>query len=597
MAYAHIPDVKRQKIHKKAEKLRFVGYSKKSKGYRLFNEDTRKIVTRRDVIFNETDFGHSGIKAETEAITPKEIVEVDPNPDKACRPEVEHRRSELQRNAPVRYGFDEYADTVISEHHVHHVAYNVCQITEPRTMEEALASNQAKEWKAAADSEYESLMENQTWELMELPHGRKPVGCKWVFKVKCRNDGRVERFKGRLVAKGYVLKYGLEELYMQQPDGYIKPGEEHLVCKLKKSIYGLKQAFQEYMNSIGFNQSGADPCVYIRTASTMTIVAVYVDDLILITKTVEEMQEVKKSLAAQFKMKNMGELHYCLGVSIEQDKDRKCLWMHQKQYIQNMLEKHELTEAKTVSTPADPSIKFEKDDGVSKGVDQTTYQSIVGSLLYAAIATRPDIAQAVGVVSKFNSKPTEAHLTAVKRILRYLKGTADQALKYEKSEDGSRLPSRWSAGDLDERHSMTGNLFLMAGGPISWASKKQATVALSTSEAEYVALSSATQEAIWLRRLLTDLGAVPNGPTMMEDNQGAIAIARNPVAHARTKHINIRYHFVREAVQEGTVDLRYCPTNVMLADLLTKSLPRGRFENLRLAMGMDRQTMTAQPVN
>ena len=126
MAYAHIPDVKRQKLHKKAEKLRFVGYSKKSKGYRLFNEDTRKIVTRRDVIFNETDFGHSGIKAETEAITPKEIVEVDPNPDKACRPEVEHRHSELQRNAPVRYGFDEYADTVISEHHV---AYNVCQIT------------------------------------------------------------------------------------------------------------------------------------------------------------------------------------------------------------------------------------------------------------------------------------------------------------------------------------------------------------------------------------------------------------------------------------------------------------------------------------
>ena len=245
------------------------------------------------------------------------------------------------------------------------------------------------------------------------------------------------------------------------------------------------------MNSIGFNQSGADPCVYIRTASTMAIVAVYVDDLILITKTVEEMQEVKKSLAAQFKMKDMGELHYCLGVSIEQDKDRKCLWMHQKQYIQNMLEKHELTEAKTASTLADPNVKLEKDDGVSKGVDQITYQSIVGSLLYAAIATRPDIAQAVGVVSKFNSKPT----------------------------------------------------------------------------------------------------------VMMEHNQGAIAIARNPVAHTRTKHIDIRYHFVREAVQEGTVDLRYCPTNDMLADLLTKSLLRGRFENSRLAMGMDRQTMTAQPVN
>jgi len=217
------------------------------------------------------------------------------------------------------------------------------------------------------------------------------------------------------------------------------------------------------------------------------------------------------------------------------------------------------------------------------------------SLLYAAIATRPDYAQAVGVVSKFNSKPTTIHLTAVKRILHYLKGTVDLALKYQKSAERTLIEysdADWG-GDPDDRHSTTGNLFVMAEGAISWVSKKQAVVALSTSEAEYIVLSFVTQEAVWLRRLLTDLGAAPTKPTvLMEDNQGAIAIARNPVAHARTKHIDIHYHYVREALHEGAIDLQYCPTSEMIADLLTKPLSRGQFERLRLGMGMDMLTET-----
>ncbi len=208
------------------------------------------------------------------------------------------------------------------------------------------------------------------------------------------------------------------------------------------------------------------------------------------------------------------------------------------------------------------------------------------SLMYAATATRPDISFAVGVLSKFNSKPSEAHLTAAKRVIRYLKGTTDIALRYSKTVDGNLTgysDADW-AGDLDDRHSTTGNLFMMAGGAISWASKKQATVALSTAEAEYVALSAATQEIVWLRRLLTDLKVLPDGPTtLMGDNQGAIAIAKNPVAHARTKHIDIRYHYIREAVQEGMIELCYCPTNEMVADLLTKPLPKGKFVELRKA--------------
>ena len=615
----------------------------------MIDEKTKKVYKRRDVIFSESDFGQCKIEKSL-----KNASEVEMNPDEAeerqhPREDEEEEHQELedhqeeeqhyprrQRRPPVRFGKDEYVVTV--EESVNHVAYKACEIIEPKTLEEALASDHAEEWKTAIDSEYESLIENKTWELVELPSERKAIGCKWVFKVKHASNGEVERFKARLVAKGYAQKYGVdfeetflpvvrlssiraliafavqhdmlihqmdvvtaflngtldEEIYMQQPDGYSQPGKEHLVCRLKRSLYGLKQsprcwntAFTDYLESISLVQSEADPCVFVGTVDTVTVVAVYVDDLVLIAKTTNELQKVKDSLSSRFKMKDMGKIHYCLGISIEQDEERKCLRMHQKQYIENMLEKYRLTDANTVSTPADLSVKLKKDDGFSKDVDSTLYQSMIGSLLYAANSTRPDIAQAVGVVSRYTSRPSQAHLTALKRILRYLKRTASLAIKYQKSDDGDLIgysDADW-AGDADDCHSTSGNL---AGGPISWQSKKQGVVALSTCEAEYVALSAAVQEAIWLKKLLADLGVVPKQPVViMEDNQGALAVAKNPIAHTRTKHIDIRYHFIREAVRDQKFNLCYCPTKKMLADLLTKPLPKEQFEVLRQAMGME----------
>ena len=234
-----------------------------------------------------------------------------------------------------------------------------------------------------------------------------------------------------------------EEIFMEQPPGYVKAGKENLVCKLKKSLYGLKQssrcwnvAFCEYMETSNFRESAVDPCVFVRAEGTsVTIIAVYVDDLIIITKTLKKMEEVKGGLATQFKMKDLGELHYCLGISIEQSQESKCLWLHQKQYISSMLERYRLSDAKPATTPADINVKLRRDDKVSRPVDPAVYQSMVGSLLYVATATRPDIAHAVGVVSKFNAKPSEVHLTAVKRIFRYLKGTSDLALKYKRTDN------------------------------------------------------------------------------------------------------------------------------------------------------------------
>ncbi|XP_068692965.1 uncharacterized protein [Montipora capricornis] len=219
------------------------------------------------------------------------------------------------------------------------------------------------------------------------------------------------------------------------------------------------------------------------------------------------MQRLKDSLKVQFKMKDMGELHYYVGVCMVQDKEREQVYLHQGQYIEKMFKKFGQTEAKSVSTPVDLNVRLQKEDGVSRPVDTILYQSIIGSLLYAAITTRPDIAQAVGVVSKFCANPTQSHLTAAKRILRYLKGTVYLGLSY-KCADVNLIgysDADW-AGDVDDRHSTSGNVFLLAKGAVSWLSKKQATVALSTAESEYVALSTATQDAIWLRRLLTNVG-------------------------------------------------------------------------------------------
>ena len=369
IAYAHISNPARQKLDKKAEKLRFIGYSKASKGYRLINEKTKKVIISRDVTFNKIYFG--GSNCET-PIKTREVLRIDANESSSTTctkdSDIEPWRSHRTHQPVVRYGFDEFCDTATVDDKTCHIAYYFSQIEEPTSIEEALSNAHATRWKAAADAEFKSLTDNGTLELVEPPSGKNIVGSKWVFKVKYKSDGIVDRFKVRLVAKGYSQKSGIdyfetfspvvrfmsirtllayavpnnmlihqmdvvtaflngnldEEIYMTQPEGYVKPGNEHLVCR---SIYGLKQsprcwnrALSEYLESMGYIQSKADPCVYIKRFEEISIIAVYVDDLAILATTESDMSTIKKCLGTRFKMKDLGELHYCLGVCIEWDK-------------------------------------------------------------------------------------------------------------------------------------------------------------------------------------------------------------------------------------------------------------------------------------
>ena len=240
-----------------------------------------------------------------------------------------------------------------------------------------------------------------------------------------------------------------------------------------------------------------------------------------------------------------------------------------------------------MSTPTDINVQLCKDDGFSQPVDKVFYPSLVGSLLYTAIAPRPDISYAVGVVAQFCGSPNQSHLAAAKRILRYLKGTAQYALSYRKDCDIVGFSDSDWAGNLDDRKSISGNLFVYGGGVSSLLSKKQPVIALSTSEADYIALSYAVQEAIWLKLLLASFGVIVDKPIIIkEDNQGAIAIAKDPVKHTRAKHIDIRFHFLRDVVKRGDIQLEYCMTENMTADVLTNSVSKNKFVKCRNEMGL-----------
>ncbi|MCP4492594.1 MAG: DDE-type integrase/transposase/recombinase [Gammaproteobacteria bacterium] len=707
VGYAQIPKQQRKgKFGKKSERVRLLGYPSGIKGYKVQSLETGAVSVRRDVIFNETDFGRQNMtrRFEKEKASMRDDREKAPSakstwipdlgeeeqvpalPPPAAQPDLQSeeestqadspgrnsatlprerialrinrrllpsasndsvispggerqeetpRRTTRERKTPIRFGIDEYV-SVLDEY-----AFAGAE-DDPKTIQEALQRPDAKQWKEAADEEFQALQDNGTWELVPLPAGRKAIGSRWVFRVKRDEDGRSLRHKARLVAQGFSQRPGVdyeetfapvvrfdairtlvalaastgyllhqvdvetaflhgrleEEVYMKQPPGYEDVSNPNAVCRLIKSLYGLKQsprawnlALHEHLLKTGFKQSSSDPCIYVYETATSEwlLLAIYVDDILIVAPSEAKMQWVKARLAARFKIKDLGRAHHLLGMKIR--RNEAGILMTQTHYIEDLIKKMGFEEAKPMSTPADPNVALVMNDGYSADVDLKMYQALVGSLLYAAVATRPDIAHAVGVVCRFTSRPTTVHYTAAKRILRYLKATKELGLYYRAGQDDIQqligyCDADW-AGDKETRRSTMGHCFQLANCVISWISQRQPVVTLSSTEAEYVALSSAAQQAVWLRGLLKNLGyPQKKATTILEDNQGAICLARNPVAQRKTKHIDLRHHYIREKVTDDTLDLQFIGTSEMVADLLTKPLHRATFERLRGKCGL-----------
>ncbi|RVW64572.1 Retrovirus-related Pol polyprotein from transposon TNT 1-94 [Vitis vinifera] len=481
---------------------------------------------------------------------------------------------------------------------------SITEIQVPQNIQEAF---KYPKWKAAVDEEVRALKKNGMWEITDLPRGKKPFGCKWIFTVKYKADCNVDRYKARLVAKGFTQSYGIdyqetfapvaklntvrvllslaanldwslhqldvknaflngdleEEVYMDIPAGLETTSNFNKVCRLRKSLYGLKQSprawferFTKVVKGYGFVQCQSDHTLFLKhfPEGKLAIIIVYVDDIILTGDHEEKIDLLKKLLTKEFEIKDLGNLKYFLEMEIARSK--KGIAVSQRKYVLDLLNETGMLGCKPAETPMDTTVKLEESDG-SAPVDKGRYQRLVGKLIYLS-HTRPDIGFSVSVVSQFMNNPTEKHMTAVIRILRYLKMTPGK-----------------------------GYCSFVWGNLVTWRSKKQSVVARSSAEAEFRAMAQGICEGIWLNRLLEELRVPLKHPMVLYcDNQAAISIAKNPVHHDRTKHVEIDRHFIKEKIEEGVLKVSYTPTNCQTADILTKALARVNFEDLTEKLGM-----------
>ncbi|CAJ2653166.1 unnamed protein product [Trifolium pratense] len=471
---------------------------------------------------------------------------------------------------------------------------------------------------------------------MTLPDGKKTVGCKWVFTVKYNSDGSIERYKARLVAKGFTQTYGIdysetfapvaklntvrillslaanldwplhqldvknaflngdleEEVYMDIPPGFEDKFGSN-VCKLNKSLYGLKQSprawFEKFTYSMkkqGYIQGQADHTLFTKFSQDGKIVVliVYVDDIVLTGDDIVEMARVKEKLALDFEIKDLGSMRYFLGMEVARSKDG--IVVSQQKYILDLLKETGMSGCRPADTPMDPNAKLWEEGSVP--VDTGRYQRLVGKLIYLS-HTRPDIAFSVSVVSQFMHSSFEEHLEAVYRILRYLKANPGKGLFFKKTNERNVsifTDADW-AGSVTDRRSTSGYCTCVWGNLVTWRSKKQGVVARSSAEAEFRAMAQGICEGLWIHRVLEELKMKIELPLKLySDSKAAISIAHNPVQHDRTKHIEIDRHFIKEKLDAGIICLPFVTSSQQTADILTKSLARPTFEHLIGKLGM-----------
>lgn len=503
---------------------------------------------------------------------------------------------------------------------------------EPTNFREAMKSRDSDKWLHAMEEEMEAFKETDTWDLVHLPPGKHVIDNRWVLRVKYKPDGVIDRFRARLVARGVFQRAELDydetfspvarydsiraliataanenlvlgqfdvksaflygkidtEIYMTQPQGF--DDGSNRVCRLKRSLYGLKQSprcwnnrFHSFMEKNGFTRSTADPCIYIRqNESEKLIIAIYVDDGLIAGSTQDAVDSFLELLTSEFKI-TKGSLDSFLGMQIQQRESG--FFLSQRAYVERILQRFKMANCNSAKTPVENQQSDKVNNGSLDG--SIPYRSAVGSLMYLACATRPDIAYAVSKAARSMAEPTTLDWISVKRIFRYLRGTMDFGLHYTTAGDGLCAYSDADfAGDFNTRRSTNGFVSLIGGAAVSWTSQLQKSVALSTTEAEFVAASEGAKELVWLKRLLVEIKGSNDIPVLFIDNASAIKLTKNHEFHKRSKHIEVRYYYVRELYQKGEIDVEHVRSEEQLGDMFTKPLNFVKFKDMCTKIGL-----------
>lgn len=514
----------------------------------------------------------------------------------------------------------------------------------PRTVQEALGGSHGKKWQAAMDSEMASLRENGVYELIDRPIGKKVVKSKWVLRVKTNERGEIEKYKARVVAKGYSQVEGVdydqtfsptvrfesirqmvamgtskamlmhqmdvttaflyapldEEVFMEQPEGTVKEGEENQVMHLLKCLYGLKQSPRQWnlyidavLKGLGFRRLKSDVGVYVKGEGERSVyIALYVDDLFLVGMRLGDIQEVKEGLFKEFKMKDLGEARFLLGIEIRRQGNGDVLLV-QERYAHDVLSRFNMGECKPVSTPLEQGTRLEvseqptTDEGRAAMIN-VPYRSAIGSLMYLSTCTRPDISAAVSELSKFSQNPGMSHWEGVKRVMRYVSGTIGEGLLYKRGAQVEvwGFSDASHAGEKETSRGRAGYIFMSAGAAISWRSSMMRVVTYSSCESEYVGLAEASNEAVYLQQLQEEMVIGKESVLLFGDNESSLKLAENPVFHQRSKHIRLRYHSIRDRVAEGLIELCWVDTGLNAADMMTKIVGVGTLNICKGLTGM-----------